>query len=390
MSGTGNANTRELRVAALGHVDHGKTTLVAALSLLLSKSGRAKAVAYDQIDSAPGNPLCPLAGSASPVRFATSGRDFEVVDCPAHADQVKGLLYGASQWDAALVVLSAADGPMPQTREQLALARRVGVPRVVVFLNKTDMVTDANLIGMVEGEIREELSAAGFDGASSPVVKGSALQALRCGCGEGACAKCAPVLALVDALDSHIPAPVPDGDRPFLFVTEEVIGVPGGGCVARGTVLRGATEAGKRLVVVGAKADASAEVAAFEAEPAGKSRVALAQADGADLVQGTVLAEPGSIAGRGSFRAEIYWLGPAEGGREGAVACGQPFSFSLWGAEVTGTVSLTGDRREIHPGEHADIQVTLDSHAALEEGLRFTVFEGGKAVGAGAVTEIVE
>jgi len=384
-------------LAALGNVDHGKTTLAAAMTLVLSRGGRSRPVPYDQIDAAPGTPQGSLPGNASRVTYDSDGRTYLHVDCPAHADHVKGLIGGAERWDAALLVVSAADGPMPQTREHLMLARRLGVPRVVVFMNKVDMVTDPNLLGLVEGEIREVLASAEFPGAEAPIVKGSALQALRCGCGSDACPKCRPVLDLVAAMDRYIPAPAPDSERPLLFVCDEVIGVPGGGAVLSGQVRRGRVQPGQRVTVLGAGAGRPAEVVGVESEAGAsgadagaRARLVLAGVNRDAVARGCVVAEPGSIAGRTSFRAEIYWMGSEEGGRQGAVAGGYRASFLFWGSEVAGTVTLPADRAEVRPGEHADVRVALEAPVALEEGLRFAVCEGGRTVGAGAITEIVE
>ena len=378
-------------LAAIGHVDHGKTTLAAAMTLVLSKRGRAKAVPYDQIDTAL-EARGDAAGSASRVEYLSASRRYVHVDCPAHADYVRGLITNPDRPDAALLVVSAADGPMPQTREHLLLARRVGVPRVVVFLNKADMVADPNLLTLVEAEVRELLSECEYDGAATPIVKGSALQALRCGCGEEGCPKCRVVFDLVGAFDRHLPEPVHPQDRPFLMTVEEVIGLPDG-VVVSGSVARGRVRPGHRIALVGGSETVPARVTSVEGDGSGASGRTKLVLDGVArpaVAPGQVVAEPGSIAPHVRFRAEVFLLGREEGGLGEPLAAGRKAAFALWGAEVGGAVALPPDRTCVLPGDHASLLVTLDAPVALEEGLRFALREGGRSVGAGAVTEIVE
>ncbi len=391
----GNSTKPVVNVVAIGHVDHGKTTLAAAMALVLSKSGLAKPVPYGKIDAAYG-PNGSTVSSFSQIEYESDGRRYIHVDCPAHADYVKGLITGPSRLDAALVVISAADGPMPQTREHLLLARRLGVERVIVFLNKADMVADPKILALVESEVRELLAESEYDSAKTPIVKGSALKALRCGCGGPQCPNCAVVFELLKALDDFIPNPVDDAVKPLLLRADDLTPLPDGGLVVAGDLLRGRVRSGQRVALLcGGQAEA-AEVMMVEPASAnagnglGRVKLVLKGASALKAATGCVVAEPGSISAHKRFRAEVILFGSDEGGLASALASGASAAFDFWGAKVAGRVDLSPDHAEVVPGDHASVLVTLESPAAMEEGLRFALRDGGRSVGTGAITEIVE
>ncbi len=391
----GNSAKPAVNIVAIGHVDHGKTTLAAAMALVLSKHGLAKPVPYGKIDAAY-NPNGSAASNFSKVEYESERRRYVHVDCPAHADYVKGLIAGPSRLDAALVVVSAADGPMPQTREHLLLAKRLGVERVVVFLNKADMVNDPKIFALVESEVRELLGASEFDAAKTPIVKGSALKALRCGCGGPECPNCSVVYELLKVLDGFVPEPVDEASKPLLMRADDLTPLPDGGLVAAGDLLRGRAKGGQRVALMNGGQAESAEIAMVEPASAragnGGARVKLVLkgAKALDAAAGCVVAEPGSISSHAKFRAEMILFNSDEGGAGSALVSGTKAEFDFWGASVAGKIDLPADRAEIVPGDHASVLVTLATPAAIEERVRFALRDGGRNIGAGAVTEIVE
>jgi elongation factor Tu len=385
-------------IGTIGHVDHGKTTLTAAVTKVLAAAGLGQSVGYDQIDTATPERQRDIAVSAARVEYETALRRYSHVDCPGHADYVKNMIMGASQMDGAILVVSAADGPMPQTREHLFLARRVGVRHVVVFLNKADMVDDPKILSLVEGEIRALLGVSGWDGGAVPFIRGSALQALRCGCGSRQCPKCAPIFELMDACDAGIPAPVREVDRTFLMPVDDLYAAPGGGLVVAGRIERGRVEPGTEVEVVGLRATRRSVVtgiesfrkAIYSAQAGDHVGLVLGDLFQGDAERGQVVAAPGTVQGRGRFSAEIYLLSKEEGGRQTPFLSGYAPQFFFRTADVGGTVSLNPDRDMVMPGDNTTVEVALDSPVALEEGLRFALRESGRTVGAGTVTQILE
>jgi len=387
-----------LNIGTLGHVDHGKTTLTAAITLVLSKAGLAQAAAYGEIDKAPEQRNGGIPMNSAHVEYESDKRHYAHVDCPGHADYVKNMITGASQMDGAILVVSAADGPMPQTREHLLLARQVGVPNIVVFLNKTDMVEGQELVDLVEKEVRAVLSSCGYPGGEIPVVRGSALKALQCGCGSRTCEKCKAIFDLMAACDSYIPDPSRPVDRPFLMAVEESYDAAGRGAVAIGLVERGTVKAGQEVELIGLGATRKARVTSLEIsrrtveEGQAGDRVGLVL-EGytpADLKPGSVLAEPGTVTAHTKFVAEAYTLSKEEGGRQTAFLKGYTPQFHFRTTVLSGTVELPSDRDMVLPGDNVAIQVELQAPVALEKGLRFAILEEGRTVGAGTVTEIVE
>ncbi len=387
-----------LNVGTLGHVDHGKTTLTAAITLVLSKGGLAQVAPYGKIDKAGEQKAAGVPLNSAHVTFETAARRYDHVDCPGHADYVKNMIAGASQMDGAILVVSAADGPMPQTREHIQLAREVGIQHIIVFLNKTDMVDGAELVDLVEKEVRDVLSSFGYSGGEVPVVRGSALKALQCGCGSRSCEKCAPIYALVEACDASIPVPERPVDRPFLMAIEEAHESAGRGTVVTGVIERGRVRPGQDLEVVGMGATQKTVVEAVEAfhraldEGQAGDRVALVLRGIAkeDLRRGRVLAQPGSAAAHRTFKAEAYTLSKEEGGRHSAFLKGYRPQFLFRTMDLAGSVELPPDRDMVMPGDNVAVQVELQAPIALEKGLRFAILEGGRTVGAGTITEIVE
>ncbi len=384
-----------VNIVAIGHVDHGKTTLAAAMALVLSKHGLAKPVPYEKIDAAY-SPNGSAVSNFSKVEYESERRRYVLVDCPAHADYVRGLIAGPSRLDAALVVVSAADGPMPQTREHLILAKRLGVERVVVFLNKADMVNDPKIFALVELEVRELLGVSEFDSAKTPIVKGSALKALRCGCGDPQCPNCSVVYELLKVLDGFVPDPVDEASKTLLMRADDLTPLPDGGLVVAGNLLRGQARSGQRVALLSGGQAEPAEVAMVEpafaraANGGVRVKLVLKGAKALDAASGCVVAEPGSISSHAKFRAEVILLNSDEGGNASALVSGTKAEFDFWGASVAGRIELPADRAEIVPGDHASVLITLGTPAAIEERVRFTLKDRGRSIGAGAVTEIVE
>ena len=381
-----------VNIGTIGHVDHGKTTLTAAITKVLAEEGKAQFQDYSMIDKAPEERERGITINTSHVEYETENRHYAHVDCPGHADYVKNMITGAAQMDGAILVCSAADGPMPQTREHILLARQVGVPAIVVFLNKADMVDDEELIELVEMEVRELLSSYEFPGDEVPIVVGSALKAL-----EGDAQYVAKIDELMAAVDSYIPTPVRDTDKPFLMPVEDVFTITGRGTVATGRVERGQVNVGDTVEVVGLKEKAEQYVVTglemfrktLDSAVAGDNVGALLRGvDRKDIERGQVLAKPGSIKPHTKFKAEVYVLTKEEGGRHTPFFSNYRPQFYFRTTDVTGVVNLPEGVEMCMPGDNVTMDIELITPIAIEEGLRFAIREGGHTVGAGVVTEI--
>lgn len=388
-------NKPHVNIGTIGHVDHGKTTLTAAITKVLSAKGKASFMAYDQIDKAPEERERGITISTAHVEYETDNRHYAHVDCPGHADYVKNMITGAAQMDGAILVVSAADGPMPQTREHILLARQVGVPYIVVFLNKVDMVDDKELLELVELEVRELLSKYKFPGDQIPIVKGSAKLALEGDTGElGSQA----IEKLMEAVDSYIPTPQRPIDRPFLMPIEDVFSISGRGTVVTGRVERGIIKVGEEIEIVGLRDTKKTTVTGVEMfrklldeGRAGDNVGALLRGiEKIDVERGQVLAKPGTIKPHKKFKAEIYVLAKEEGGRHTPFFANYRPQFYFRTTDVTGTITLKEGTEMVMPGENVAITVELITPIAMEKELRFAVREGGRTVGAGVVTEILE
>jgi elongation factor Tu len=387
-----------VNVGTIGHVDHGKTTLTAAITKVLSTGGKADFLAYDQIDRAPEEKERGLTISIAHVEYKTDNRHYAHIDCPGHADYVKNMITGAAQMDGAILVVSAADGPMPQTREHILLARQVGVPYIVVFMNKSDMVDDKELLDLVELEVRELLSQYKFPGDDIPVVRGSALKALECGCGKKECAVCSPILELMDTLDSYIPEPKREIDKPFLMPVEDVFSISGRGTVVTGRIERGQVKVGEEIEIVGLKDTAKTVVTGVEMfrklldEGIAGDNVGclLRGVKKEDVERGQVLAKPGSITPHTKFKGEVYVLTKEEGGRHTPFFKGYRPQFYFRTTDVTGIATLPEGTEMVMPGDNVSIGVELITPIAMDEGVRFAIREGGRTVGAGVVTAVEE
>jgi elongation factor Tu len=384
-----------VNVGTIGHVDHGKTTLTAALTVCQAKKFGGEAKAYDQIDNAPEEKARGITINTSHVEYESANRHYAHVDCPGHADYVKNMITGAAQMDGAILVVSAADGPMPQTREHILLARQVGVPFIVVFLNKADMVDDPELLELVEMEVRELLTTYGFPGDKTPIVKGSALKALE---GDTSEIGVPAIEKLIEALDSYIPQPKRAVDGPFLMPVEDVFSISGRGTVATGRVERGIVRVNDEIEIVGIKATAKTTVTGVEmfrklldeGQAGDNVGVLLRGTKREEIERGQVLAKPGSITPHTKFDAEVYVLKKEEGGRHTPFFKGYRPQFYFRTTDVTGECELPGGAEMVMPGDNTNLKVTLISPIAMEEGLRFAIREGGKTVGAGVVTKVIE
>ncbi|MDW8094498.1 MAG: elongation factor Tu [Caldimicrobium sp.] len=387
-----------LNVGTIGHIDHGKTTLTSAITRVLSARGLAQWVPFDQIDKAPEEKARGITIQLAHVEYESEKRHYAHIDCPGHADYIKNMITGAAQMDGAILVVAATDGPMPQTREHVLLARQVNVPAIVVFMNKVDMVDDAELLDLVELEVRELLSKYGFPGDDVPVVRGSALRALECGCGKEECSWCGSILELVRAIDEYIPQPVRDVDKPFLMPVEDVFSISGRGTVVTGKVERGVLRPGDEVEVVGLRPTIKTVATSIEmfrkildeALPGDNVGVLLRGVGKDDVERGQVLAKPGSIKPYRRFKAEVYVLKKEEGGRHTPFFNGYRPQFYFRTTDVTGVVSLPSGVEMVMPGDNVELEVELIKPVALEEGLRFAIREGGRTVGAGVVTKIIE
>jgi len=387
-----------VNVGTIGHVDHGKTTLTAAITKVMASRGLAEFKAFDSIDKAPEERERGITIATAHVEYETLKRHYAHVDCPGHADYVKNMITGAAQMDGAILVCSAADGPMPQTREHILLARQVGVPAMVVFLNKADMVDDAELLELVEMEVRELLSMYDFPGDDTPITPGSALKALECGCGKDGCPACQPVLTLMDTVDSFIPLPERAIDRPFLMPVEDVFSISGRGTVATGRIERGIVKIQEEIEIVGIKATAKTVVTGVEmfrklldqGQAGDNVGVLLRGVKREDIERGQVLAKPGSITPHTKYKAEAYILTKEEGGRHTPFFKGYRPQFYFRTTDVTGIVELPEGVEMVMPGDNISCVVNLITPIAMDKELRFAIREGGRTVGAGVVSEIIE
>jgi len=389
-----------VNVGTIGHVDHGKTTLTSAITKCLDKSGEGKATPldFDQIDNAPEERERGVTIATYHAEYETANRHYAHVDCPGHADYIKNMITGAAQMDGAIVVVAATDGPMPQTREHILLARQVNVPAIVVFLNKCDEMEDPELLELVELEVRDLLSAYEFPGDDIPVIKGSALQAMECGCGGRDCAACGPIFELLDAVDSYIPQPERDVDQPFLMPVEDVFTISGRGTVATGRVERGIIHTGNEVEIVGIQPTQKSVVTGVEmfrkildeGQAGDNIGVLLRGIERDDVERGQVISAPGSITPHTKFEAEVYILSHDEGGRHTPFFTGYRPQFYFRTTDVTGQVELPEGVDMVMPGDNVRLTGQLINPIAMEEGLRFAVREGGHTVGAGVVTKVLE
>ena len=383
-------------VGTIGHVDHGKTTLTAAITKVLAEAGGADFVPFDEIDKAPEEKARGITISTAHVEYETANRHYAHVDCPGHADYVKNMITGAAQMDGAVLVVSAADGPMPQTREHILLARQVGVPAIVVYLNKVDQVDDAELLELVELEVRELLSSYDFPGDDIPIVSGSALAALE-GRDEEATGR-ASLMALMEAVDSYIPQPDRPKDKPFLMPIEDVFSISGRGTVVTGRIERGVVKVGEEVEIIGIRETTKTVCTGVEmfrklldqGEAGDNVGVLLRGTKREDVERGQVLAAPGSITPHTKFKAEAYILTKDEGGRHTPFFTNYRPQFYFRTTDVTGTVALPEGTEMVMPGDNVSIEIELIAPIAMDEGLRFAIREGGRTVGAGVVASIIE
>ena len=392
-------NKPHVNIGTIGHVDHGKTTLTAAITVVLSTAGGASVKRYDEIDNAPEERERGITINTAHVEYETGNRHYAHVDCPGHADYVKNMITGAAQMDGAILVVSAADGPMPQTREHILLSRQVGVPYIVVFLNKSDMVDDAELPELVDMEVRELLNSYEFPGDDTPIVAGSGLKALECGCGKRECEWCGKVWELMDNVDAYIPTPERAVDKPFLMPVEDVFSITGRGTVATGRVERGQVKVQDEIEIVGLSDKPRKTVVTgvemfrklLDYAQAGDNIGALLRGvDRKEIERGQVLAKPGSIKPHTKFSAEVYVLTKEEGGRHTPFFNGYRPQFYFRTTDVTGIVTLPEGVEMVMPGDNIKVDIDLITPIAIEEGLRFAIREGGRTVGAGVVTGIRE
>ena len=382
-----------VNVGTIGHVDHGKTTLTAAITKRLAEKGLAEAKAYDQIDGAPEEKARGITINTAHVEYQTANRHYAHVDCPGHADYIKNMITGAAQMDGAILVVAATDGPMPQTREHLLLARQVGVPRIVVFLNKCDMVDDEEMIELVEEEVRGLLDEYGFDGANTPVIKGSALKAL-----EGDPKWEEKIDELMDAVDEWIPTPTRDTDKPFLMSVEDVFTITGRGTVATGRVERGQLNLNEEVEIVGLKETRKTVVTGLEMfrkqldkAQAGDNIGALLRGVNRDEIErGQVLAKPGTVTPHTQFKAQVYVLTKEEGGRHTPFVSHYRPQFYFRTTDVTGVVELPEGVDMVMPGDNVEMSVELIAPIAIEQGTKFSIREGGHTVGSGSVIEVIK
>ena len=390
-----------VNIGTIGHVDHGKTTLTAAITMTLSQLGQAAAMRYDEIDKAPEEKARGITINTSHVEYQTESRHYAHVDCPGHADYVKNMITGAAQMDGAILVVSSADGPMPQTREHILLARQVGVPYIIVFMNKVDQVDDPELLELVEMEIRELLNEYEVPGDDIPIVKGSALlalEALTAGKDAKTTPECQCIFELMDAVDSYIPDPERDTDKPFLMPVEDVFSITGRGTVATGRVERGIVKMSDQVEIVGLTEEKRTTVVTgvemFRklldfAEAGDNIGVLLRGVQRTEIERGQVLAKPGSIHPHTHFVGQVYVLTKEEGGRHTPFFNGYRPQFYFRTTDVTGNIKLPEGVEMVMPGDHIDMEVKLITPIACEEGLRFAIREGGRTVGSGVVTKII-
>ncbi len=382
-----------VNIGTIGHVDHGKTTLTAAITKVLAKQGNAKEMAYDQIDKAPEEKARGITINTAHIEYQTAKRHYAHVDCPGHADYVKNMITGAAQMDGAILVVAATDGVMPQTREHILLARQVGVPHIVVYLNKTDLVDDPELIDLVEMDVRDLLNKYGFPGDDVPVIKGSARNALD---GDAEAEK--SILELMDAVDSYIPDPIHDLDKPFLLAIEDVMTISGRGTVVTGRVERGSAKLGEDVEIVGIRPTIKSVITGLEsfrkildvAEAGDNVGVLLRGINRDQVERGQVLAKPGTVTPHTKFKANVYVLTKEEGGRHTAFLSNYRPQFYFRTTDVTGVITLPADVKMVMPGDNVELTVELIHPIAIEKGTKFSIREGGRTVGAGTVNEILK
>ncbi len=387
-----------VNIGTIGHVDHGKTTLTSAITKVLATKNLASYMAFDQIDKAPEEKERGLTIAIAHVEYETAKRHYAHIDCPGHADYIKNMITGAAQMDGTILVVSAADGPMPQTREHVLLAKQVRVPYIVVFLNKVDMVEDPELLDLVELEVRELLSGYDFPGESSPVIRGSALKALECGCGKPDCQWCSGIWKLMDAVDTFIPEPVREIDKPFLLPVEDVFTISGRGTVVTGRAERGIIKVGDEVEVVGIRPTLKTVCTGVEmfrktldqGQAGDNIGVLLRGTKREEVERGQVVAKPGSITPHRKFKAEAYILTKEEGGRHTPFFNGYRPQFYFRTTDVTGVAALPEGVEMVMPGDNVSLTIELITPIAMEKELRFAIREGGRTVGAGVISDILE
>jgi elongation factor Tu len=387
-----------VNVGTIGHVDHGKTTLTSAITRVLATKNLASYMAFDQIDKAPEEKERGLTIAIAHVEYETAKRHYAHIDCPGHADYIKNMITGAAQMDGTILVVSAADGPMPQTREHVLLAKQVRVPYIVVFLNKVDMVEDPELLDLVELEVRELLTGYDFPGESTPVIRGSALKALECGCGKVDCQWCSGIWKLMDAVDTYIPEPVRDIDKPFLMPIEDVFSISGRGTVVTGRVERGVIKVGEEVEVVGIRPTMKTVCTGVEmfrktldqGQAGDNVGVLLRGTKREEVERGQVVSKPGSITPHRKFKAEAYILTKEEGGRHTPFFNGYRPQFYFRTTDVTGVAVLPEGVEMVMPGDNVSLTVELITPIAMEKELRFAIREGGRTVGAGVISDVLE
>jgi elongation factor Tu len=382
-----------VNIGTIGHVDHGKTTLTAAITAVLSKKGLSEKKAYDQIDAAPEEKARGITINTAHIEYQTATRHYAHVDCPGHADYVKNMITGAAQMDGAILVVAATDGVMPQTKEHILLARQVGVPYIVVFLNKTDLVDDPELIDLVEMDVRDILNSYGFPGDTTPIIRGSARKAL-----DGDPVEEQHIMDLMDACDSYIPAPQRDTDKPFLLAIEDVLTITGRGTVVTGRVERGTIKMGDEVEIVGIKDTLKSVVTGIEmfrktldfAEAGDNAGILLRGVNRDQVVRGQVLAKPGTVTPHTKFTASVYVLTKEEGGRHTAFLTNYRPQFYFRTTDITGVITLPEGTEMVMPGDNVNLTVELIHPVAIEKGTKFSIREGGRTVGAGTVSEIIK
>lgn len=384
-----------VNIGTIGHVDHGKTTLTAAITTVLAKSGKSKARGYDQIDNAPEEKARGITINTTHVEYESDKRHYAHVDCPGHADYVKNMITGAAQMDGAILVVSAADGPMPQTREHILLAKQVGVPYIVVYMNKVDMVQDKELLDLVEEEVRDLLTKYGFPGKDTPIIRGSALKALE---GDSSEIGEPAILKLVEALDSYIPEPTREVDKPYLMPIEDIFSIEGRGTVVTGRIERGIIKVGEEIEIVGIRPTAKTVVTGIEmfnkqldeGRAGDNAGILLRGTKKEEVERGQVLAKPGSVTPHTEFDAEVYVLTKEEGGRHTPFFKGYKPQFYIRTTDVTGEVELPAGAEMVMPGDTVTLKIKLITPVAMEEKMRFAIREGGHTVGAGVVLKIIK
>jgi elongation factor Tu len=388
-----------INIGTIGHVDHGKTTLTSAITKVLATKGQAAVLKYEDIDKAPEEKERGVTINIAHVEYETEKRHYAHIDCPGHADYIKNMITGAAQMDGSILVVAATDGPMPQTREHILLSRQVNVPSVVVYINKVDQMDDPELIDLVEVEVRELLAKYDFPGKDVPVVKGSALKAMECGCGKDDCVNCKSILELVKAVDDYIPTPKRDIDKPFLMAVEDVFSISGRGTVVTGRIERGIVKVSEEIALVGIREETKKTVVTGvemfrklldEGQAGDNVGLLLRGVAKEDVERGMVCAKPGTITPHKKFKAQVYALKKEEGGRHTPFFGGYRPQFYFRTTDVTGTCKLPQGVEMVMPGDNANLEVELIQPVAIEKEVRFAIREGGRTVGAGVVTEIVE